>query len=90
VSFALEEPLSDRSALAEGVVGANPIEPQTYLVELKEITKAYGPTLAAADIDFAVAASDVIGLVGGQRGWQVDAYANLVRHHRADAWTTLV
>jgi ribose transport system ATP-binding protein len=65
VSFALEEPLSDRSALAEGVVGANPIEPQTYLVEPKEITKAYGPTLAAADIDFAVAASDVIGLVGG-------------------------
>ena len=57
--------MSDRSALAEGLVGANPIEPPTYLVELKGITKAFGPTLAAADIDFAVAASDVVGLVGG-------------------------
>jgi ribose transport system ATP-binding protein len=57
--------LSDRSALAEGRVGANSIEPRTYLVELKGITKAFGPTLAAADIDFAVATSDVVGLVGG-------------------------
>ena len=57
--------MSDRSALADGPVGANPIEPRTYLVELKGITKAFGPTLAAADIDFAVAASDVVGLVGG-------------------------
>jgi len=57
--------LSDRSALAEGLDGANPIEPRTYLVELKGITKAFGPTLAAADIDFAVAPSDVVGLVGG-------------------------
>jgi ribose transport system ATP-binding protein len=36
-----------------------------YLVELQGITKAFGPTLANASIDFAVAASDVIGLVGG-------------------------
>ncbi len=57
--------MPDHSALAEQPVGAHPIEPQTYLVELKGITKAFGPTLAAADIDFAVAASDVVGLVGG-------------------------
>jgi ribose transport system ATP-binding protein len=57
--------LPDRSVLAEELHGANPIEPRTYLVELKGITKAFGPTLAAADIDFAVAASDVVGLVGG-------------------------
>jgi len=57
--------LSDPSALAEGRVGANPIEPRKHLVELTGITKAFGPTLAAADIDFAVAASDVVGLVGG-------------------------
>jgi len=63
--LAREAPLSDPSALAEGLVGANLIEPQTYLVELKGITKAFGPTLAVADIDFAVAASDVVGLVGG-------------------------
>jgi ribose transport system ATP-binding protein len=57
--------LSDRSALAPGLVGAAEIEPRTSLVELKGVTKAFGPTLAAVDIDFAVAASDVIGLVGG-------------------------
>jgi ribose transport system ATP-binding protein len=57
--------LPDDSALAQQSVGANPIEPQTYLVELRGITKAFGPTLAAADIDFAVASSDVVGLVGG-------------------------
>jgi ABC-type sugar transport system ATPase subunit len=57
--------LSGRSALAEGLHGANPIEPPTYLVELKGITKAFGSTLAAADIDFPVAAADVVGLVGG-------------------------
>lgn len=57
--------MSDRSALAPGLVGATPIEPPTSLVELTGVTKAFGPTLAAADIDFAVAASDVIGLVGG-------------------------
>jgi ribose transport system ATP-binding protein len=57
--------LSDRSVLAEGRLGENPIQPQPYLVELKGITKAFGPTLAAADINFAVAASDVVGLVGG-------------------------
>jgi ribose transport system ATP-binding protein len=57
--------LSDRSALAEEFAGANPIEPTTYLVELHRVTKAFGPTLATADIDFAVAASDVVGLVGG-------------------------
>ena len=57
--------MSDRSALAPGLAGANEIEPRAYLVELKGVTKAFGPTLAAADIDFAVAASDVVGLVGG-------------------------
>ena len=57
--------MSDRSALAGGLAEANAIEPPTYLVELNGITKAFGPTLAAADIDFAVAASDVVGLVGG-------------------------
>ena len=57
--------MSDRSALAEGLFGANPIEPLAYLVKLRGVTKAFGPTLAAADIDFAVAASDVVGLVGG-------------------------
>jgi len=57
--------LSERSALAPGLDGANEIESRTYLVELKGVTKAFGPTIAAADIDFAVAASDVVGLVGG-------------------------
>jgi ribose transport system permease protein/ribose transport system ATP-binding protein len=57
--------LSDRSALAPGSVGANEVEPRTFLVELTGVTKAFGPTLAAADIDFAVAPSDVVGLVGG-------------------------
>lgn len=57
--------MSDRSALAPGPVEPNEIEPRAYLVELKGVTKAFGPTLAAADIDFAVAASDVVGLVGG-------------------------
>jgi ribose transport system ATP-binding protein len=41
------------------------VEPPACLVELHGITKAFGPTLANADIDFAVAKSDVIGLVGG-------------------------
>ena len=41
------------------------VERRACLVELKGITKAFGPTLANADVDFAVAKSDVIGLVGG-------------------------
>jgi ribose transport system ATP-binding protein len=41
------------------------VERPASLVELQGITKAFGPTLANADIDFAVANSDVIGLVGG-------------------------
>ena len=49
-------PISDQS----GAVGRGP-----HLVELQGITKAFGPTLANADVDFAVANSDVIGLVGG-------------------------
>ena len=88
--FAREEPLSDRSALAEELAGAKPIEPRTYLVELKGITKAFGPTLAAADIDFAVAASDVVGLVGGNGAGKSTLMRNLVRNHRAGARTTLV
>jgi ribose transport system ATP-binding protein len=49
-------PISDQS----GAVGRGP-----HIVELQGITKAFGPTLANADVDFAVANSDVIGLVGG-------------------------
>ena len=82
--------MSDRSALAEGLVGANPIEPQTHLVELKGITKAFGPTLAAADIDFAVAASDVVGLVGGNGAGKSTLMRILCGITRADARTTLV
>jgi ribose transport system ATP-binding protein len=41
------------------------VERPACLVELRGITKAFGPTLANADIDFSVADSDVIGLVGG-------------------------
>jgi ribose transport system ATP-binding protein len=37
----------------------------TALIELTEITKAFGPTLANAKIDLAIYSSDVIGLVGG-------------------------
>ncbi|HLX99867.1 MAG TPA: ATP-binding cassette domain-containing protein [Roseiarcus sp.] len=57
--------MPDRGARAPGLVEPNEIGPRTWLVELTGVTKAFGPTLASADIDFAVAASDVVGLVGG-------------------------
>ena len=44
---------------------ANEVERRTHLVELNHVTKAFGPTLANAGIDFAVGRSDVVGLVGG-------------------------
>jgi ribose transport system ATP-binding protein len=57
--------LFDRRAVAEDngdVTGAaNP----ECLVELSGVSKAFGPTLANANIDFSVYPSDVIGLVGG-------------------------
>jgi ribose transport system ATP-binding protein len=56
--------LSNPNATAPTSVQSSAVEP-VCLVELEGITKAFGPTLANADIDFAVARSDVIGLVGG-------------------------
>ena len=61
-----EPPLSNRSIVAAPAVSdTNGIGRSTPLVELNGVTKAFGPTLANSDIDFAVADSDVIGLVGG-------------------------
>ena len=58
--------MSDRSALAEDFVWSEPNRAARLIsLNCKGITKAFGPTLATADIDFAVAASDVVGLVGG-------------------------
>lgn len=56
--------MSNPNATAPTSVQSSAVEP-VCLVELEGITKAFGPTLANADIDFAVARSDVIGLVGG-------------------------
>ena len=57
--------MSNPSATAPASNQSSAVERPTYLVELQGITKAFGPTLANADVDFAVANSDVIGLVGG-------------------------
>ncbi|HLH50580.1 MAG TPA: ATP-binding cassette domain-containing protein, partial [Roseiarcus sp.] len=57
--------MSDRLVVSRAVDEANDLARQPSLVELKAITKAFGPTLANANIDFAVNRSDVIGLVGG-------------------------
>jgi ribose transport system ATP-binding protein len=57
--------LSNPSAAALASNQSSAVERPTCLVELQGITKAFGPTLANADIDFAVANSDVVGLVGG-------------------------
>jgi ribose transport system ATP-binding protein len=57
--------LSDRGIVAQVPSEQTAVENTAYLVELRGITKAFGPTLANADIDFAVAPSDVVGLVGG-------------------------
>ena len=35
------------------------------IVSLSQITKSFGPTLANAEIDLAVSAGEIIGLVGG-------------------------
>jgi ribose transport system ATP-binding protein len=57
--------LFDRRAVAQENSDATDVENPPCLVELNGISKAFGPTLANANIDFAVRASDVIGLVGG-------------------------
>ena len=56
--------MSNPNVTAPTSVQSSAVEP-ACLVELQGITKAFGPTLANADVDFAVANSDVIGLVGG-------------------------
>jgi ribose transport system ATP-binding protein len=56
--------LSNPNATAPTSVQSSAVGP-VCLVELEGITKAFGSTLANADVDFAVARSDVIGLVGG-------------------------
>ena len=50
----------------------------------RAITKAFGPTLANADIDFAVA-PPICRPCRRQRRRQIDADAHLLRCHRADA-----
>ncbi len=57
--------VSDRRIVSRTADEASELAPLACLVELKDITKAFGPTLANANIDFAVNRSDVIGLVGG-------------------------
>lgn len=57
--------MSNPSVKVATPVQSSAVERPACLVELRRITKAFGPTLANADIDFAVADSDVIGLVGG-------------------------
>jgi ribose transport system ATP-binding protein len=57
--------LSNPNDTALTSLESSAVERSSCLVELGGITKAFGPTLANADIDFAVANSDVIGLVGG-------------------------
>ena len=57
--------MSNPNVTAPASVQSSAVERPAYLVELQGITKAFGPTLANADIDFSVANSDVIGLVGG-------------------------
>ena len=58
--------MSNRSIVAAPAASdTNGTGRSTPLVELNGVTKAFGPTLANSDIDFAVAGSDVIGLVGG-------------------------
>jgi ribose transport system ATP-binding protein len=56
--------LSNPNVTAQTSVQSSSVAP-ACLVELQGITKVFGPTLANADIDFSVANSDVIGLVGG-------------------------
>jgi ribose transport system ATP-binding protein len=57
--------LSNPNVTGPASVQSSAVERPACLVELQGITKAFGPTLANADIDFSVANSDVIGLVGG-------------------------
>jgi ribose transport system ATP-binding protein len=57
--------LSNPNVTAPASLQSGAVERPACLVELQGITKAFGPTLANADIDFSVANSDVIGLVGG-------------------------
>ena len=57
--------MSDRLVVSRTVDEAGDLAQQPSLVELKGITKAFGPTLANANIDLTVDRSDVIGLVGG-------------------------
>jgi ribose transport system ATP-binding protein len=57
--------LSNHSMAVSVTSEAQDVEHPASIVELRGVTKAFGPTLANADIEFAVAASDVIGLVGG-------------------------
>jgi ribose transport system ATP-binding protein len=57
--------LFDRRAVAEDNSDVTGVANTERLVELSGITKAFGPTLANANIDFSVYPSDVIGLVGG-------------------------
>jgi ribose transport system ATP-binding protein len=57
--------LSDRRAVAEENSDATDVRNSSALVELNRVSKAFGPTLANANVDFSVYASDVVGLVGG-------------------------
>jgi ribose transport system ATP-binding protein len=57
--------VSDLRVEPRAINEANDPAPAPSLIELKDITKAFGPTLANANIDIAVSRSDVIGLVGG-------------------------
>ena len=57
--------MSDRGIVAERLNEASGLPLPAPVVELREVTKTFGPTLANAKIDFAVYPSDVIGLVGG-------------------------
>jgi len=57
--------VTDRRSVSQVREQAAGLVPRAYLVELKGITKAFGPTLANASIGIEVGPSDVIGLVGG-------------------------
>ena len=79
--------MSNPNVTAPASVQSSAVERPACLVELQGITKAFGPTLANADIDFAVANSDVIGLVGGNGAGKSTLMRNLVRDHSADVRT---
>ena len=76
--------MSNRSIVAAPAAGeTNAAGRSTPLVALNAVTKAFGPTLANSDIDFAVAGSDVIGLVGGNGAGKSTLMRILLRNHYA-------